>query len=133
MGWLGKLLGGREKKMPVSVRDESFVTEVTRSDLPVILDVWSPGCGPCKLLEPVLVELATRYDGRVKVCEVNAAAAPRTMTQLGVRGTPTVIYFRKGKELERVVGFRGSLFHQETIEELFGIGPDPEPEARPAG
>ena len=131
MGWLDSLLRGREKKLPVAVRDETFAGEVIRSELPVILDVWSPSCGPCKQMEPVLIDIATRYVGRVKVCEVNAAAAPETMRRLGVRGTPTVIYFRGGKELERVVGFRGSLFHEETIEELFGIGREPEAEAAP--
>jgi thioredoxin 1 len=109
--------------MPTPVGEATFAAEVLDAALPVLLDVWSPGCGPCKQLEPVMIELATRYDGRVKVCELNAAAAPGTSVRLGVRATPTVIYFRGGEEVERIVGFRSSLYHQQSIEELFGLPP----------
>ena len=59
----------------------------------------------------------------MKVCEIAAETAPRTMAFLQIRSTPTVLYFKDGKELERVSGFHGSLYHQQTIEELFGISP----------
>lgn len=118
MGWLEKLLAGKPKVMPVSVNDRNFQEEVLRSELPVLLDVWGPGCMPCKRLEPIIIELATRYQGQVKVAELNAQAAPETAARLGVRGTPTVIYFRKqGQEVDRVVGFRGSPYHEEVIEQ----------------
>jgi thioredoxin-like negative regulator of GroEL len=94
---------------------------VRQSPIPVVLDVWSPLCGPCKQLEPIIIRLATRYQGRVKFAEINAAAAPRTMQKLFVSATPTVIFFKKGQELERVEGFRGELYHQEFIDtELLG-------------
>jgi thioredoxin-like negative regulator of GroEL len=83
----------------------------------VLLDVWGPGCAPCKQLEPIVIRLATRYRGRVKVAELNAAEAPRTMEELGVMGTPTVLYFKGGHVVERVVGFRGEQYHSEFIEE----------------
>lgn len=120
MGWIRKMLGMDEKRFvqPVSVTDDNFATEVRKSDVPVLLDIWSPGCAPCKQLEPIVMDLAAKYEGRLKVCEMNAATAPRTMSRLGVRGTPTVIYFRKANEVERVVGMRGSHYHQEIIEEL---------------
>jgi len=119
MGWFKDLLVGKPKAMPVSVNDGNFQEEVLRSALPVVLDVWGPGCLPCKRLEPIVVDLATRYQGKVKVAELNAAAAPHTTARLGVRGTPTVIYFRQGgQEVERVVGFKGSLYHAEVIEQL---------------
>lgn len=125
MGFFSKLLGITPKKPPVHVDDESFDAEVRRSPLPVLLDVWGPNCGPCKQLEPVVMQLAAEYEGRVKVCELNAAAAPRTAALLRVKGTPTVIYLRDGREVERVVGMRGSLYHEETIEEVFGIPKEP--------
>jgi thioredoxin-like negative regulator of GroEL len=121
MGWLSKLLGGGAAATPVSVDDGSFDREVAGAALPVLLDVWGPACAPCKQLEPVIMDLARRYEGRIKVCELNARQSPRTAARLGVRGTPTVLYFRDGKELERVVGFRSSLYHRQAIEELFGI------------
>lgn len=123
MGWLSRLFGGAAKKLPVHVDDANFRAEVLESELPVVLDVWGPGCAPCKQLEPVVMALAARYDGRVKVAELNAAESPEAASQLAVRGTPTVIYFRGGREVERTVGFRGSLWHQEIIEtELLGEG-----------
>lgn len=125
MGFFSKLLGITPKKQPVHVDDDSFDAEVRRSRLPVILDVWGPNCGPCKQLEPVLMQLAAEYDGRVKICEMSVAAGPRTAASLRVKGTPTVLYFKDGKEVERVVGMRGSLYHEETIEEVFGIPKEP--------
>ena len=117
MRLLEKIFGPKEPEAwPVHVDDANFESEVLRSQEPVMLDVWGPGCAPCKKLEPVIVAMARRYRGKVKVAEVNAAEAPRTMAKLGVMGTPTVLYFRKGREVERVVGFRGELYHQEVIE-----------------
>jgi thioredoxin 1 len=68
-------------------------------------------------MEPIIIKLATKYQGRVKVAELNAAAAPRTMRKLAVMGTPTVLYFQDGHEVERVVGFRGEQYHSEFIEQ----------------
>lgn len=111
----------KAKKMPVHVDDTNFQREVLESALPVVLDVWSPNCGPCKKLEEVMVALATRYDGKVKVCEMGSHMAPRAAMRLRVSATPTVIYFASGREKERVMGFRGSLYHRETIAEVFKI------------
>lgn len=116
MGWLSKLFGGGEKLQPVSVDDENFESEILRSEVPVLLDVWGPNCAPCQKLAPIIVDIATDYDGRLKVAEMNAAAAPRTMGRLGIRGTPTVVYFDGGREVDRVVGFRGSLYHRDIID-----------------
>jgi thioredoxin 1 len=117
MGFLSKLFGPREPKlMPVSIDDSNFEREVLRSELPVMLDVWGPGCAPCKQLEPIVIRFANEYRGRLKVAEVNAEAAPKTLQRLGVRGTPTVLYFRGRREVERVVGFRGEPYHREIIE-----------------
>ena len=118
MGFLSKLFGPKQPEVwPVHIDDENFKAEVTRSPIPVLLDVWGPGCAPCKQLEPIIVRLATRYQGRVKVAEINAAEAPRTMQKLGVMGTPTVLYFKDGHVVERVVGFRGELYHAQFIDE----------------
>ena len=84
--------------------------------LPVVLDVWSASCAPCKRLEPVMFNLAKEYQGQVKVAELNASRGPKSATKLRVMGTPTVIYFYKGKEKERIVGFRGQLYHEDYLE-----------------
>lgn len=127
MGLIAKLFGAKEPEVwPVHVDDDNFAAEVRRSELPVVLDVWGPGCAPCKQLEPIIVRLAQQYQGRVKVAEINAASSPKTMTKLGVRGTPTVLYFDQGNVVARVVGFRGELYHREIIDtELLGrVEPD---------
>ena len=116
MGWLSKLFTGREKVQPVHLTDDNFHEEVMRSDVPVMIDFWSPSCGPCAKLAPIVVDLATEFEGRIKVAEANVAEAPRVAGRWGVRGTPTVLYVHKGQVIERVVGFRGSLYHREIIE-----------------
>ena len=117
MGWLSKLFGGTPKKQPVHVNDGNFKEEVLESTLPVVLDVWGPNCGPCQQLEPIIMALAARYDGKVKVAELSAADSPNAARHLRVQGTPTVVYFRNGREVERTVGFRGELWHREIIEQ----------------
>ncbi len=117
MGLVSRIFGARAPRVqPAHVDDRTFVAEVLRSDLPVVMDVWSPGCGPCGMLEPIVMDLATAYAGRVKVVEVNAAEAPRLTAKLGVLGTPTVLFFRDGREVERVVGFVGSRYLREIVE-----------------
>ncbi len=116
MGLLSRLFGPSEPEAwPVHVDDANFDAEVMASARPVMLDVWGSDCVPCKHLEPIVIRLAGRYRGRVKVAEMNAEAAPRAASRLGVMGTPTVVYFRKGREVERVVGFRGEAWHDEVI------------------
>lgn len=121
MGFLGKMLGIMPKKQPVHVDDTNFAQEVLQSKVPVVLDVWGAQCAPCKKLEPIIMELAAKYDGRVKVCEMLAQNAPRAATQLSIMATPTVVYLKGGREVERVSGFRGSVYHQQTIAEVFDI------------
>jgi thioredoxin 1 len=117
MGWFTRLLG--LEAVPhsvVHVTDENYQREVLRSDTPVLLDVWSDGCGPCKLLEPVVMDLSRHYQGRLKVAELNLAEAPKTARKLGVTGTPTVLYFKKGRVVERVVGYRAGHYHREYVD-----------------
>ena len=116
MGWLRDLFKRKEKVQPVSIDDDNFREEVLESDVPVLLDVWTPTCVHCHKLVPIVMNIATKYAGRLKVAEVNGAESPKTMAALRVRGTPTVVYFHEGREVERVVGFRGSLYHLDFID-----------------
>jgi thioredoxin 1 len=113
MGFWTKLLGLEPQKLPVHIDDDNFEREILGSNMPVVLDAWGPGCMPCKHLEPIIISLNERYGDKVKIAELNVAAASR----LRVRGTPTVIYFRGRREVERVVGLRGELYHRQIIEE----------------
>jgi len=122
MGWLSRIFGpSAPKAQPAHLTDANFVAEVLRSDLPVVVDVWAPGCGPCQQLESVIMDLASDYQGRVKVAELNAAEAGRTAARYGVLGTPTVLFFNRGREVERVAGFVGSRYLREIVDtELLG-------------
>jgi len=118
MGFFKKLFGVEDLPPPevISLTDKNFKKEVLQSKLPVLLDVWSNGCAPCMQLAPIVTRLSQKYSGRLKVAELNVSAAPKWAQKLRVRGTPTVIYFKRGKEKERVVGLRGSLYHEEYID-----------------
>jgi thioredoxin 1 len=117
MGWIDEIFGKKLTVQPVAIDDFNFSSEVLNAPIPVLLDIWSDGCAPCKQLEPVIFDLAKKYQGKIKVAELNPKRAPKTTGMLGVRGTPTVIYFVDGKEVERIVGFRSSLYHSELIED----------------
>ncbi|MEM7607460.1 MAG: thioredoxin domain-containing protein [Myxococcota bacterium] len=121
MGLLKRIFGSTEP--PAHVSDANFRSVVLESPLPVVLDVWSPNCGPCKQLEAVMMHLRRRYDGRVTIAEMNSRGAMKTAAVLRITATPTVLYFEGGKERERVLGFRSSLYHEQAIEEVFGISP----------
>lgn len=123
MGLLSNLFSSKPKVQPVSLDDSNFTAEVLQHRGVVLVDVWSDNCPPCMQLEPIIMSLAREYQGRVKVAEMRAAGAPKTMGALGVRGTPTVLYYRNGSLVDRVVGFRGSLFHRQTLDHLLGDAP----------
>ena len=115
LSWLG--FDGACEKEPLSLNDKNFAKEVRQSDIPVMVDVWSAGCAPCMSLVPTVKRLACKYDGRVKVAELNVGAAPKTASRLGIRGTPTILFFKNGVVVERVVGARGQHYYEEIIEE----------------
>jgi thioredoxin 1 len=121
--WLG-LIGDCEKE-PVALNDKNFQKEVRQSDIPVMVDVWSNGCAPCMQLIPTVKRLACKYEGKVKIAQLNAGSAPKTMRKLGVRGTPTLLFFKNGAVVERVVGVRGQHYFEEIIEtDLLDNPPD---------
>lgn len=120
MGFLARLFGPKAPRVvPEHVDDGNFLDVVTRSPLPVVLDVWSPGCAPCRMMESVIMDLAAEYQGQVRVAELDAAEAPRHAARLGVLGTPTVLFFDRGREIHRVVGYVGLGYLREVVEAEF--------------
>ncbi len=88
----------------LAVTDSNFEAEVLQGDTPVVVDFWAEWCGPCKLIAPVLDELAAEYDGKVKVAKLNVDENPNTSTQFQVRSIPTLLFFKGGKVVDTVIG-----------------------------
>ncbi|TMA55698.1 MAG: thioredoxin [Deltaproteobacteria bacterium] len=88
----------------VHVSDDNFETEVLKSPLPVLLDLWAPWCGPCRAIAPIVDELAGEYAGKLKVVKMNVDENPRTPSRYGVRGIPNLILFKNGEVQQQIVG-----------------------------
>ncbi len=129
MNWLGKVFGQKEKHQPVSLNDGNFGREVLQYEGACLVDVWGPSCQPCEKLAPIIVELASEYHGRVKVCEMNAADALKSASRIGVRGTPTILAYKNGAEIGRFVGWKPKSFLKQMIETEFGDVMDAAPSA----
>ena len=89
---------------PVTVTDASFAVEVEQSPLPVLLDLWAAWCGPCRMIAPVIEQLATELAGRVRVAKLNIDENKQTTARFGVRSIPTLLVFKDGREIDRIVG-----------------------------
>ncbi len=86
------------------VTDDSFETEVLKSDVPVLVDYWAEWCGPCKVIAPVLEEIAGEYEGKMKICKLDIDANENTPPKYGIRGIPTLMLFKNGSVEATKVG-----------------------------
>ena len=100
---------------PITVTDANFATEVERSPIPVLLDMWAPWCGPCRMIAPTIEQLAGELAGRIKVGKLNTDENPATASRFNVRSIPTLLVLKDGKEIDRLVG---ALAKQEILRRL---------------
>ena len=103
----------------VVVTDGEFDSAVLQSDKPVILDFWAEWCQPCKALAPTVEEIAGEYEGTVKVGKLNVDDNPHTATKYGIRGIPTLLFFKGGQVVQQVTGVKSKVEIKKIIDEKF--------------
>ncbi len=109
----------------VPVTDSTFKQEVLDDELPVLVDFWAPWCGPCRMVAPVVDEIALQYEGKLKVVKVNTDENPTVATQYGIRSIPTLMIFKGGNKVEMVVGAVPKSTLASTIEKHIITPPTP--------
>ena len=105
---------------PLTVTDATFAAEVERSPLPVLVDAWAPWCGPCRMVGPIVDELATELAGKVRVAKLNVDDNPGTAARFDVRSIPTMLVMVNGREVDRIVGALPKAQIRQRLERALG-------------
>jgi len=101
---------------PQNVNDSEWDSEVLKADTPVLVDFWAPWCGPCRMVAPIVDELATEYDGQVKFVKLNTDDNIVTASKYGIRSIPTIMVFKGGEAVDQVIGFRPKSELKKSLE-----------------
>lgn len=102
----------------LTVNDSNFKEEVLDSNVPVLIDFWAEWCAPCKLIAPIVAEIATEFQGKVKVAKLDVDSNPQTSMNFGIRSIPTLLIFKNGKPFETIVG---AIPKQQILDKLIPL------------
>jgi len=102
----------------LKVTDDNFEQEIINSDIPALVDFWAEWCGPCKMVSPIVEELAKEYDGKVKVGQMNVDENRQTPAKYGIRAIPTLILFKNGNVAQTIVGAQPKSAIEEELKKL---------------
>lgn len=103
---------------PFEFTDSNFEQEALKSNIPVVVDFWAAWCGPCKMIAPIIEELANEYNGKIKIGKLDVDANQQTAIRYGVRSIPTVIFLKSGKEVDKIIGAANKSAFDEKIKTL---------------
>ena len=102
----------------VTITDQNFQKDVLESELPVVMDFWAPWCMPCRMVSPIIEQLAIEYEGRVVVGKMNVDENPETASQFGVMSIPTVMVFKNGKSVKSLIGAQRKDSYKKMIDDV---------------
>ena len=105
---------------PIPVNDANFDQTVLQADVPVLVDFWATWCAPCRMVAPVIDELATEYEGKVNFAKLDVDQNPKTASKYSVMSIPTLIIFKKGEPVSHVVGFRPKAELKQSLDAALG-------------
>jgi len=104
--------------MEINVNDKNFKKEVLESDTPVLVDFWAEWCGPCRMVGPVVEELAEEFKGKIKVAKMNVDESRQTPARFGIRNIPTLILFKGGEVAQTIIGAQPKSYLEEALKKL---------------
>ena len=102
----------------VNITTQSWDEEVVKSEIPVMVDFWAAWCGPCKMIAPTIEELAGEYEGQLKVCKLNTDENPEIASQNQIMGIPSLLFFKEGKLVDKIVGAASKKQFKEKIDAI---------------